>query len=357
MKNYYNILGVEKSASEEDIKKAYRKLAIKYHPDKNPNDKKAEDKFKEISEAYEVLKDSKKRQIYDLGGDPNSGPRTSNGFNGFGFNGFDDIDIQDLLKKMNGMDSHFKTKTRKSSNVRIQMSISFVDAVLGFEPEIKYKIKEKCSNCFGSGADSSSESRIPCPKCLGSGTIHHGTRGGFFTFSGVCPQCNGSGKIIKKPCRKCSGSGLQTTEKKIKVKIPAGIENGQTFILNKEGGREGTYPGDLYILITIKPHEYFERVHNDIYIKIPISITQAILGAKIFVPTVDGRKIKLTIPPRTDSGKKLQIPHMGVVGRGDLFVIIIIETPKDLNSKTKKLIQELHEELKPTEEPKPIKLK
>ncbi len=368
-KDYYEVLGVPKGTSKDDIKKAYRKLAIKYHPDKNAGNKEAEEKFKEATEAYEVLSDDQKRQAYDQ----------------FGFAGVDGAgagshdystvfrDFEDIFGDFSGIfDSFFGTSSRtrrgpqgsssqRGSDLRYNLDISFKDAIFGAKVEITYNKNHPCSTCGGSGASSGS-GRKTCTTCGGTGQVRRSS--GFFSIASPCPTCRGEGFILENPCNQCAGTGVNRKKQKIKVTIPAGIETGKRISIPGQGdaGPNGGEAGDLYVFINVQPHEYFERNGEDIYCLIPISFTQAALGSDIYVNTLDDKKVKMKIPSGTQNGKILRlrgegVPHLHNPNkRGDLYVKIQVTVPDKLSSKQKKLLEELAEISEELENPKPVKL-
>lgn len=371
-RDYYEVLGVPKGASKEDIKKAYRKLAVKYHPDRNAGNTEAEEKFKEATEAYEVLADEKKRQAYDQFGF--AGVEGMAGGAG-GAHDYSTVfrDFEDIFGDFSGIfDSFFGgggTRRRRSSADRVQrgsdlrynLEVSFKDAVFGTKKEISYTKRSSCHVCNGTGAESGSGKRT-CPSCGGSGQVRRSS--GFFSIASPCPTCSGEGYVIENPCTNCGGSGLEEKHQKIKVTIPAGIESGKRINIPKQGdaGPNGGVPGDLYVYITVKPHEHFERSGNDLYCMIPISITQAALGGEIYVRTLDDKKIKVKIPSGTQNGKTLRLKNEGIPNlhnpnrRGDLYIKIHVEVPKKLNSKAKDLMQDLSDIIGEESTPKPIPL-
>jgi len=367
-RDYYEVLGVDKSASADEIKKAYRKLAIKYHPDKNQGNEEAEQIFKEGTEAYEVLSDEKKRQAYDqygfAGVDGMGGPS----FNQSAFNGFEDIfgdfsSIFDTFFGGGGMGgrSSGRSRSNRGQDLRYDMSISFKEAVYGAKKEIEYGRESACSSCHGSGAESGSGSKT-CPSCGGAGQVRRNS--GFFSIASTCPSCNGNGTIVENPCHDCRGTGTVRKNQKVKVTIPAGIDGGKRIRLEGQGNAatHGGIPGDLYVYINVKPHEYFERDGYDLICALPVSFVQTALGAELFVRTLDDKKIKLKVAAGTQSGKVLRIRGEGVPilhgnGRkGDLYVKLIVETPKRLNSKEKNLLKEFGELNGVEDSPKPVPL-
>lgn len=354
-KDYYKILELGKNATDSDIKKAYKKFARKYHPDLNPNDKRAEEKFKDISEAYAVLGDKEKRKMYDQLG-PNAfhqyGQGSSNYQGPFSKKGggsiFDDIgfDFGDIFSNFNQKQSsqrHYQDEPVRGQDIQYTMEISFLDALKGLSTTISYERMVSCKSCGGTGNDKNSKPVI-CPQCNGKGKVTIGP--GFLNIPQKCDRCKGVGRIQTAFCRKCRGKQFLPTKEKIKVQIPPGVDNGQKVRVEQKGnaGQYGGPYGDLYIITRVEPHPYFERKGNNIYTELPITIKEAILGAKIEAPTVDGRTI-LRIPPNTNSGQVLRLRNKGVPGqkgiqRGDHFVKVKIVVPETVDLDSQKLIQE-----------------
>lgn len=368
-RDYYEVLGVPKGASKDDIKKAYRKLAIKYHPDKNPGDKNAEDHFKEATEAYEVLGDEKKRQTYDQ-----FGFAGVEGMNGGGhdystvFHDFEDIfgDFGDIFSSFFGgggarAQGSRQRRSNRGPDLRYNLEVSFKDAVFGTKVEISYNRNVSCSACGGNGAAAGSGKKV-CPTCGGSGQVRRSS--GFFSIASPCPTCGGEGYIIDNPCASCHGTGLVRKQQKIKVTIPAGIESGKRINIPGQGDNApgGGPAGDLYVFISVKPHDYFERDGNDVYCAIPISFTQAALGAEIQVTTLEDKKLKLKIPAGTQNGKILRIKNEGVPflhnagKRGDMYIKVLVEVPKKLSVRGKQLLKELAELEGEEASPRPVPL-
>lgn len=360
-RDYYEVLGVSRDASQEEIKKAYRKLAVKYHPDKNPdNIEEAEGKFKEATEAYEVLSDSDKRRRYDRFGHEGVKGRTWSG-SGFDFTtSFEDIvsDIfgGDIFGDIFGMRrSRRRTTPKRGRNIQYTLEITLEEAVSGKETTIDVPRVEECNVCNGTGAKSGTSPQT-CPECGGTGQITKTQ--GLFTISSTCPRCRGKGKVILNPCSECNGSGRVKRTQQINVKIPQGVKTGDRLSVKGEGeaGYRGGPPGDLIIQIKILPHEIFERDGNDLHIAAKISFVQAALGDKIKVPTIGGGKEKLTIPSGTQYDKTFRIkgkgmPYHNTFGAGDLIVHTRIETPTNLNSEQKELLRKFAE-LREGEAPK-----
>ncbi len=341
-KDYYTILGISKTAGNFDIKRAYKRLAIKYHPDRNKGNKVFEEKFKEIKEAYEVLSDPKKRSVYDQYGH-NAFNQDNSGFaSGFSGSGdFGDI-FGDVFGDIFG--SRKKTSDSKGSDVSYDMELDLEDAVKGISRKIKVSIMQKCSVCYGSGARSGTKRKL-CSTCNGSGNLH--MRQGFFSVQQTCPNCNGSCYIIDNPCYVCHGSGVERSLKELLVKIPAGINTGDKICLSKEGncGDFGKFPGNLYIKIKVKKHNIFNREDNNLYCEVPINFSMAALGGKIEIPSLNG-KLKLRIPPETQTGRLFRIKNKGVKSvnndfYGDLLCKVFVETPINLNDYQRKLLYDL----------------
>ena len=343
-RDYYDVLSVSKGADAAQIKKAYRKLAMKYHPDRNPDDKEAEAKFKECSEAYEVLSDQKKRQIYDTYG--HDGLKNS-GYSGPGnfedvFSSFGDI-FGDLFGFGGGRSSARRNGPIPGNDLRYDLSITFMEAVHGVNKEIKITKKDTCWTCDGTGCRPG-YSREECPSCGGRGQVIRSQ--GFFQVSSTCPQCNGEGQIVTEPCNDCHGLGLVDKTKTVSVKIPAGVDNGAKMRLRDEGegGKRGGHAGDLYVVLYVDEHEFFKRDGDNIYCRLPVSMVKAALGAKIEVPTIHG-KSKLTIPEGSQSGEQFVLKNEGVPslrhrGRGDMIVELHVQTPTNLCDDQKKALQE-----------------
>ncbi len=341
-RDYYEVLGVERNASEGDLKSAYRRLALQHHPDRNPGDKQAEDKFKEASEAYEVLRDPQKRNIYDQYG--HQGLEGS-GFSGFG--GFDDIfsSFGDIFEDFFGFSSRSRSRTRarRGADLRYDLSLDFMDGAFGTEKEIKLNKTESCPECSGSGAKPGTEMET-CRQCQGAGQVSRSQ--GFFTVRTTCHVCKGAGRTIPHPCRECSGAGQIRISKKVSVKIPAGVDNGSRLRLTGEGesGTHGGPPGDLYVFIHVEAHDFFERNDTDIICRVPISFVQAALGAEIEVPTLTGKKV-LKITKGTQPGDIFRfrgegIPSLRYKHRGDQIIQVNIKTPTNLTKKQKSLLRD-----------------
>jgi len=345
-RDYYEVLGVDQGASAEDIKKAYRKLALKYHPDRNAGDKKAEDNFKEAAEAYEVLRDPEKRNIYDQFGHEGL---QGTGFTGF--HGFDDIfsAFGDIFEDFFGFSTRrrgSRSGARPGADLLYDMKIDFTEAVYGTEKEIEIPTSANCDSCRGTGREPDTEEEV-CPTCNGQGQIMQSQ--GFFRISTTCHRCGGRGRIITNPCQSCRGTGRQKVTKKVMVKVPAGVDTGTRLrISNKgEGGYLGGPPGDLYVRLHVEPHEFFERDGNNLYCQIPISMVQAALGDSIEIQTLNGAK-SVKIKPGTQSGEIIRLKGEGVpslrgLGKGDLFIDVQVKTPVNLDSRQEDLLREFGE--------------
>ncbi|GGX98710.1 molecular chaperone DnaJ [Massilia dura] len=344
-RDFYEILGLAKNASEEEIKKAYRKLAMKYHPDRNPDNKEAEEKFKEVKEAYEMLTNPEKREAYDryghAGVDPNMGGGGFGGAGGFG-DAFGDI-FGDIFGGGGGRRGGGGPQVYRGADLRYNLEITLEQAAHGFDTTIRVPAWDKCDSCHGSGAKPGT-SPVTCSTCGGHGQVR--MQQGFFSIQQTCPKCHGTGKIIPEPCPTCAGAGRIKRNKTLEVKIPAGIDNGMRIRSsgNGEPGTNGGPPGDLYVEIHIKAHAVFQREGDDLHCEMPISFAKAALGGEIEVPTLSG-KVSFTVPEGTQSGKTFRLKGKGVKGvrsgyPGDLFCHVAVETPVKLTDKQKELLRE-----------------
>jgi molecular chaperone DnaJ len=344
-KDYYKILGVNRTASEEDIKKSYRRMAMQHHPDRNPGNKEAEEAFKLASEAYEVLRDPEKRNLYDR-----YGVEGLRGTGFTGFRGFDDIfsAFGDIFEDFFGFGTSGKrrSRARAGSDLRFDLKISFQEAAFGKETEIEIPKAVSCEACEGTGAKPGT-SPIHCPTCKGTGQVTRSQ--GFFTISTTCSQCQGEGKVNPHPCKECRGAGRVRRNKKISLKIPPGVDNGSKLRVRAEGeeGEQGGPPGDLYVFIYVEAHEFFLREGDDVLCQIPISFSQAALGTELDIPTLNGTK-NLAIPKGTENNELFRIkgegfPKLRSHGRGDLIVQIFVKTPKNLTKHQEEILREFEE--------------
>jgi molecular chaperone DnaJ len=355
-RDFYEILGVGRDASEDEIKKAYRKLAMKYHPDRNPDNPSAEEKFKEAKEAYEILSDAQKRAAYDqyghAGVDPQSGVGGGGGFNGAGMGGFADAfggifdEIFSGARGGSGGSGGSRSNIYRGADLRYNLEISLEQAAHGTETKIRIPTMESCESCNGSGAKPGTQPKT-CPTCGGTGQVR--LQQGFFSIQQTCHKCHGTGRIIPDPCPTCHGAGRVKQHKTLAVKIPAGVDEGDRIRLAGEGehGVNGGPPGDLYVQIHLKQHSVFVRDHNDLHCEMPISFTTAALGGEIEIPTLDGAA-KLKIPAETQSGKVFRLRSKGIKGvrshaYGDLLCHVVVETPVNLTERQKELLHELDE--------------
>ena len=351
-RDYYEILSVSKTATEVEIKAAYRKLAIKHHPDKNPDDHTAEEKFKEAAEAYSVLSDGQKRAAYDRFGHQGVGAGAAGGagFGGAGFGNIEDIfdlfGFGDMFGGQGGGRSARQTAAQRGADLRYDLEITLEEAALGKEEKLRIPRLEKCDECDGKGAEKGTSPQT-CTTCSGSGQTRY--QQGFFSVMRTCPTCAGKGQIIKNPCKKCRGAGRVEKEKTLEVKIPAGVETGSRLRINGEGegGTQGGGAGDLFVVIHVAEHEMFERQGANLYSAAPVTFAQAALGAEINVKTLDGEE-NLKIPAGTQTGTVFRIkskgmPAIGGRGKGDLFVAVTLITPKTLTKEQRKLLEQLAE--------------
>ena len=369
-RDYYEVLSVDRGAAKDDIKRAYRKIAVANHPDRNPGDKTAEERFKEATEAYEVLADEKRRQAYDqfgfagvegMGGGPGGGGFTS------AFR-----DFEDLFGDFGGIfDSVFggsggrrrgggRESVQRGSDLRYDLEIEFKEAAFGTKKEVSYPKEIGCDRCKGAGSEPGSGKKT-CPTCGGAGQVRRSS--GFFSIASACPTCGGEGTIVEKPCSKCGGNGLLKKNQKINVTIPAGVEDGRRIRIPEQGdgGPRGGPPGDLYVVIRIRSHEFFERDGFDIYCVIPVSFAQAALGAELLVPTLDGKQVKVKIPAGTQNNKILRLRNEGISHassgrRGDMYLRILVTIPRKLSPRAKTLLKELAEVDGENTSPKPVPL-
>jgi len=343
-RDYYEVLGVNRDASEEEIKKAYRKLAMKHHPDRNPDNPKSEELFKEAKEAYEVLSDAGKRGAYDQYGHAGVNPHAGMGAGaaGAGFGTFADA-FGDIFGDIFGAGRQ-RSNVYRGADLRYNLEISLEEAARGTETRVRIPTMEECETCSGSGAKPGTQP-MTCPTCGGQGQVR--MTQGFFSIQQTCPKCHGSGKVVQSPCATCNGAGRVKRQKTLSVKIPAGVDEGDRIRLSGEGeaGVNGGPAGDLYVVIHIRAHEVFSREGNDLHCEMPISITKAAMGGEIEIPTLDGYA-KIRIPPETQTGKVFRLRSKGIKGvrsnaYGDLLCHVVLETPVNLTPRQKELLQEL----------------
>ena len=349
-RDYYEVLGINKSASADQIKSAYRKLAVKYHPDKNPDDKTAEEKFKEASEAYHVLSNSERKQSYDNFGHAafENGGRGQGGFSNFDFSEhFSDIFEDFFGEGFGGGRRRGRRANYRGSDLRYDLSITLEEAYKGKKQDIKFSTSEKCNTCSGNGSKPGHDAGS-CSMCGGHGQIRSSQ--GFFTVQQTCPQCSGSGEEITNPCNSCSGQGKKQASKRLSVSIPKGVDDGTRIRLAGKGeaGSRGASNGDLYLFINVYSHDLFKRSDENLFFECPISIADAALGTSIEIPTIDGGKAKIKIPQGTQSGKQFRLkgkgmPYMRGSGNGDLYVQVNTEVPVSLNSEQKELLEKFRE--------------
>jgi molecular chaperone DnaJ len=354
-RDFYEVLGVQRGASADELKKAYRKMAMEYHPDRNKDNKEAEAKFKEVSEAYEVLKDEQKRAAYDrYGHGAFEGMGGGRGGFGGGQGGFDSGSFSDIFEEvfgdfMGGMrgqpgSGRGGNSAQRGSDLRYDLTISLEDAFKGTKATVKMTTMAACDRCKGNGAEPGTGVEN-CNTCSGKGTIR--TQSGFFTVERSCPSCNGAGKIVKTPCKSCGGQGRVRKERKLDVNIPAGVDDGTRIRLTGEGeaGLKGGPAGDLYVVISVQPHRFFKRDGAHLYCRVPVPMTTAALGGQIEVPIVDGNKVKVNIPAGTQAGTQMRLSGKGMsilrsAARGDMYLEVAVETPVNLTKRQKELLQE-----------------
>jgi len=346
--DYYTTLGCPKDASADDLKKAYRKLAMQHHPDRNPGDKAAEAKFREVSEAYEVLKDDQKRAAYDRFGHQ---AFEQGGGGGGGFP-FGEGGLGDIFDQMFGdMTGRRGGRSRGGADLQTQVEIELVDAFAGSKRPIRIPTRVACDACDGTGSADKAAGRNTCSTCGGAGKVR--AQQGFFLVERACPTCGGTGRVVKNPCRVCSGAGTVQREKTLQVAIPAGVEDGTRIRLAGEGeaGPQGAPPGDLYVHIAVKPHDIFQRDGANIYCRVPLPMTQAALGGDVEVPAIDGSRAKVKIPAGTQTGDQFRLRSKGFsvlrsAVRGDMYIQVAVETPRHLTKRQRELLEEFEDEAK-----------
>ncbi|MCI0756811.1 molecular chaperone DnaJ [Teichococcus vastitatis] len=352
--DYYDTLGVGRDAGEDELKKAYRKLAMKFHPDRNPGDKAAEAKFKELNEAYDVLKDAEKRAAYDRyghaafeGGGPGAG---GGGGSPFGAGGFEDI-FAEMFGQFGARrpGGNGAAAAGRGADLRHQVEISLEDAFAGVKKPIRVQTSVQCDACDGTGAEGKSQSAQTCTTCGGAGKVR--AQQGFFLIERSCPTCGGTGRVIKNPCKVCGGAGRVQRERNLNITIPPGVEDGTRIRLSGEGeaGLRGAPAGDLYVDISIRPHALFQRDGANIYVRVPLRMTQAALGGGVEVPTIDGGRSRVTIPAGTQTGDQFRLRGKGFSvlrsgARGDMYVQVAVETPQNLSARQRELLEQFEGE-------------
>ncbi len=350
--DFYTTLGVAKDANADDLKKAYRKLAMKYHPDRNPNDKQAETKFKELNEAYDVLKDDQKRGAYDRFGHA----AFEQGGGGAGFGGgfnFAEGGLGDIFDQMFGdvTGRGRGGRQRGGGDLRAQVEVDLAEAFAGAKVQLRVPSQVKCEACEGTGSESKSRENNTCATCRGQGKVR--AQQGFFLVERTCPTCGGAGRVVKNPCKVCGGSGTVQRERTLQVSVPAGVEDGTRIRLSGEGeaGPQGAPAGDLYVHVGIRPHEIFQRDGANIYCRVPLPLTRAALGGEVEVPSIDGTRAKVKIPPGTQTGDQFRLRSKGFsvlrsADRGDMYIQVAVETPQHLTRRQRELLEEFEAESK-----------
>ncbi|MGH8673151.1 MAG: molecular chaperone DnaJ [Burkholderiales bacterium] len=342
-RDYYEVLGVNRDASDEDIKKAYRKLAMKWHPDRNPENPKAEEHFKEAKQAYEILSDSKKRSAYDQFGHAGVDPSSMAGAGaGAGFSGFGDV-FSDIFGEIFGGGRSGRSSVFRGADLRYNLEIALEQAAKGFEAKIRIPTMAECGTCHGSGAKPGTQPQT-CATCRGAGQVR--VSQGPFSIAQTCPRCHGTGKMVASPCTACAGAGRVKHQKTLQVRIPSGVDEGDRVRLSGEGepGVNGGPPGDLFVQVHIKPHVVFQRDHDDLHCEMPVSFSTAALGGDIEIPTLDGTA-RIRVPAESQSGKTFRLRGKGIKGvrsdfPGDLFCHVVVETPVNLTDRQRELLRE-----------------
>src|SRR5690349_11296604 len=347
--DYYATLGVAREAGADDIKKSYRKLAMQYHPDRNPGDKQAEARFKEISEAYDVLKDDQKRAAYDRYGHAAFEQGGPGGFDFSASGGLGDIFDQMFGEFMGGRRGGAGGRSRAGNDIRQSVEIQLADAFAGAKVNLRVPTRAVCDACGGSGSEDKNRAADTCTTCRGSGKVR--AQQGFFLIERTCPTCGGQGRVIRNPCKVCHGIGTVQRERTLQVAIPAGVEDGTRIRLAGEGeaGGPGAQNGDLYVHVSIRPHEFFQREQANILMRVPLRMTQAALGDEIEVPVIDGTRAKVKIPAGTQTGDQFRLRSKGFsvlrsVARGDMFIQVSVETPQNLTPRQRELLEEFEAE-------------
>jgi molecular chaperone DnaJ len=347
-RDYYEILSVTRTATEQEIKSSYRKLAMQFHPDRNPDNPEAEEKFKEATEAYSVLSDAEKRERYNQYGHAGVNGGSGGGFDPSNFGDFSDIfgDIfSDFFGNAAGAGGRGRSRSQRGGDARADLMLTFEEAAFGKKTTIKVRRYETCEQCKGSGS-AAGKGPSACPTCAGRGQVRY--QQGFFSIARTCPSCQGLGRVISDPCTKCKGETRVMRERTVDVSVPAGVEDGTRIRYQEQGdfGANGGPAGDLYVMLNVKPHSFFERDGKDLHCSVPVSFAQAALGAEIMIPTLDGGEHKLKVPEGTESGTTFRIRGKGVPalqssGKGDLFVKVRVQTPHKLTKRQRELLAEL----------------
>jgi len=350
--DYYATLGVARDASGDDLKKAYRKLAMKFHPDRNPGDKVAEAKFKDLSEAYDVLKDDQKRSAYDRFGHAafEQGGGGAGGFSG-GFNFTETGDLGDIFSQMFGdmAGRGGRQRPRTGGDIRQGVEIGLTEAFSGTKVNLRVPTRVTCEACTGTGSEDKERAANTCPTCKGAGKVR--AQQGFFLIERTCSTCGGQGRVVRNPCRTCRGAGTVQRERTLQVAIPAGVDDGTRIRLQNEGeaGGQGVPNGDLYVDVSVRPHEFFQREQANILIRVPLRMAQAALGGEIEVPVIDGTRTKMKIPAGTQTGDQFRMRGKGFSvlrspARGDMFIQVVVETPRDLSPRQRELLESFEAE-------------
>jgi molecular chaperone DnaJ len=349
--DYYATLGVAREASADDLKKAYRKLAMQYHPDRNPGDKQAETKFKEVNEAYDILKDEQKRAAYDRYGHAafeNGGGGHPGGFDFSGAGGLGDI-FDQMFGDFMGNRRGGPARPRAGADIRQTVEIDLAEAFAGTKTTLRVPTRVACEACNGTGSEDKNRAADVCTTCQGAGKVR--AQQGFFLIERTCPTCGGQGRVIRNPCRVCRGAGTVQRERSLQVAIPAGVEDGTRIRLAGEGeaGGPGAQNGDLYVHVAIRPHEFFQRDGANILMRVPLRMTQAALGGEVEVPVIDGTRAKVKIPPGTQTGDQFRLRGKGFSilqrqGRGDMFIQVAVETPQNLTARQRELLEQFESE-------------
>ncbi|HTR18284.1 MAG TPA: molecular chaperone DnaJ [Acetobacteraceae bacterium] len=354
-KDYYAVLEVAREASADDLKKAYRKLAMKYHPDRNPGDKAAEARFKEINEAYDVLKDEQKRAAYDRFGHAafEGGGGGGGGFGGGGFDFSQAGGLGDIFDQMFGdfMGARGRGRTRAGADIQARVEISLEEAFGGAKAQVRVPTRVNCEACSGTGSESKDRGSESCQTCGGAGKVR--AQQGFFLIERTCPTCGGTGRVVRNPCRACHGAGTVQRERTLQVTVPPGVEDGTRIRLAGEGeaGGQGVPPGDLYVHVLVRPHEIFQRDGASVFCRVPLRMPQAALGGEIEVPVIDGSRAKVKIPAGTQTGEQFRLRGKGFsvlrsAARGDMIIQVVVETPQHLTRRQRELLEEFETESK-----------